>query len=104
MKSNIWEITMTSSTPKLFEQLIYKAVFNLFQQILISNQHGFYPDHSFETNWCLFAEYLHENLDKRIQVGAIYPDFSKAYDKLSHNILLLTRWLFAEWITDTQTL
>ena len=40
------------------------------------------------TNLVIKTQYISEVLDQRGQVDVIYTDFSKAFDKLDHNILL----------------
>ena len=60
----------------------------LVKNIIIPEQHGFFRGRSLKINLFLFCEYLHRHLDGRIQIDAVYTDFSKAFDKISHNILL----------------
>jgi len=40
------------------------------------------------TNLCNIAQCIAENLDNKCQVDVIYTDFTKAFDKVSHSILL----------------
>ena len=85
---NYRPITKLSIIPKTFEKLIYNYLFSHVKNIIIQEQHGFFSGRSLETNLFLYSEFLYANLDDRIQVDAVYTDFSKAFDKVSHNILL----------------
>ena len=86
--SNYCPISKISVIPKLLEKIIYQDFFSLVKNVIISEQHGFFRGRSLETNLFMFCEYLHCHMDKRIQVDAVYTDFSKAFDKISHNVLL----------------
>ena len=83
---NYRPISKFSVAEKLFEKLVYSRIHNYIN--LGPEQHGFFCGRSPETNLFLFMEYIHADLDSRIQVDVIYTDFSKAFDKISHNILL----------------
>lgn len=51
-------------------------------------QHGFVRGKSTLTNLFHVTQFISENLDVNIQVDVIYTDFSKAFDRLDHEILL----------------
>lgn len=46
------------------------------------------PRRSTTTNLCNFSQFVLDALEEKSQVDVIYTDFSKAFDKLSHIILL----------------
>lgn len=69
--------------------MIYKYIYYLVKNTIITEQHGFFQNRSLESNLLVYSEFLHNNLDGRTQVDAVYTDFSKAFDKVDHNILLL---------------
>lgn len=52
------------------------------------HQHGFIKARSTTTNLVCFSQFVAEALDGHLQADVIYTDFSKAFDKLDHNILL----------------
>lgn len=52
------------------------------------NQHGFMRGRSTVTNLTCLTQFLCESLDKRCQVDVVYTDFSKAFDRLDHYLLL----------------
>jgi hypothetical protein len=52
----------------------------------MSAQHGFFKGKS--TNLIEFTSYLLNCLKNGLQVDAIYTDFSKAFDRVSHMLLL----------------
>ena len=41
------------------------------------------------SNLCTFTQFVSDSFDKRLQVDVAYMDFSKAFDKLNHKILLV---------------
>lgn len=43
---------------------------------------------SVDTNLFIYSEYILRNFNNRLQVDSIYTDFSKAFDKIDHSILL----------------
>ena len=72
---------------KVLERIIRKQVFSFLDQkgCLNSTQHGFRPGRS-----CLldvFDNIMHM-LDSDSSVDMVYLDFSKAFDKVDHGILL----------------
>lgn len=73
---------------KLFESIIYDYFFWDVSNLIIPEQHGFMRGRSVETNLVDYTEYLSNSLNKRVQVDVIYTDFSKAFDRVDHKILL----------------
>ena len=58
-------------------------------QIIRSSHHGFLPDRSSLTNLLTYLKYVTKNVDKRIPADTIYLDFSKAFDTVPHERLLM---------------
>ena len=56
--------------------------------MLNDHQFGFRPRKSTEGNLLTHIDYLSNALENRHQVDTIYTDFSKAFDRVSHDILL----------------
>lgn len=81
-------ISKLSCISKLFEHVVYKKLFFLTKSWISPNQHGFFSGRSTVTNLTLFSEYCLNALECGSQVEAVFTDFSKAFDKLSHSILL----------------
>ena len=52
------------------------------------DQHGFRPGLSTTTNLVVFSKFVNSNLNSNIQTDVIYTDFSKAFDKVNHSILM----------------
>ena len=55
--------------------------------ILSATQFGFRKNMSTETTLLKFIDFIHNGLDKKENVGAIYMDLSKAFDVMNHKIL-----------------
>ena len=88
--NNYHPISLTSVICKVLESIIRKQVFSFLDQkgCLNSTQHGFRPSRS-----CLSAlldvfDYIMHMLDSNSSVDMVYLDFSKAFDKVDHGILL----------------
>lgn len=78
---------------KILEKIVYDQLYPTIANTITQNQHGFMKYRSTTSNLALFVNYLHSNMDERVQVDAMYTDFSKAFDRVIHSILLnkLTR-------------
>ena len=75
---------------KLLEHIIVSAVMPHFEHngILTDNQHGFRRGRSCETQLLELVEELTTNLGSGKQTDVIIMDFSKAFDKVNHSLLL----------------
>lgn len=86
--TNYRQITILDVFAKVFESLVYDRLFEHVENRIIPEQHGFFRRRSIESNLISYTEYLHDALDSQVQVDSVYTDFSKAFDKISHSILL----------------
>lgn len=85
---NFRPITIICNFGKVFEIAIHNFLFLHVQKHITIHQHGFMKQRSTVTNLFCITQYIANNLDKNIQVDAIYTDLSKAFDRLDHDILL----------------
>jgi hypothetical protein len=95
-KSNIENyrpICIQSTLAKLFESLVLEIIMPDIVEIVEPQQHGFVPGRSVLSNLTLYENYICRGLADGRQVDSIYTDFSKAFDKVSHELLL--RKMFA---------
>lgn len=81
-------ISRLSCVSKVFEHIVYKKLFFITKSWISPHQHGFFSGRSTTTNLTIFSEFCISALEHGGQVEVIYTDFSKAFDKLSHGILL----------------
>ena len=58
-------------------------------RLISKKQHGFVPKKSCATNLLEFLDRVTHELDRGKLVDVIYTDFSKAFDKVSHQKLLV---------------
>ncbi|XP_045454348.1 uncharacterized protein LOC123663726 [Melitaea cinxia] len=97
-------ISKLSSIPKLFEKIVYDMIYPVLRPLLMSSQHGFINKRSTESNLCEFLDIVLNAMDSGHQVDVIYTDYAKAFDKISHSLLIkklehigihgnLLRWL-----------
>ena len=88
--SNYRPISLTSHVGKLMERIISDKLKKHLQEhnLLNEAQHGFRQKRSTSTNLLAFWNAVTENLDKNNPVDVIYLDFSKAFDKVSHQLLI----------------
>ena len=89
--SNYRPVSLTSIPSKILEHVIYRHLMTHLEAnaILSGAQHGFRKGRSCETQLLLLLENLTKTLDNRRQVDLILTDFSKAFDKVPHQRLLL---------------
>lgn len=80
-------IAILNTIAKLFEKIVTDEIVKFLLGKIDEHQHGFRSGHSTSSNLCQYASYLLLSLESNKQVDAIYTDFSKAFDKVNHNIL-----------------
>jgi hypothetical protein len=86
--SNYRPVTILPHISKVFESIIYSYVYTNVQNVISEHQHGFFRGRSTSTNLSCISHFISAALDKNTQVDVIYTDFSKAFDRIDHNILL----------------
>lgn len=95
---------------KTLESIVVDFLMPTFKNIISEHQHGFIPKRSTQTNLCLYTNYLATALDSGTQVDSVYFDFSKAFDRVNHQVLIakltsygisgsLLRW-FASYLAE----
>ena len=89
--SNYRPVSLTSICCKVLEHIICSATMSHLESnnILSNFQHGFRKHRSCETQLILTINDLAEGLNRGVTTDAILLDFSKAFDKVPHNRLLL---------------
>lgn len=85
---NYRPVSLLNSFAKVYELLLYKFIFSAIKPKITSQQHGFLPLKSTVTNLMEFSLDISTELDNGGRVDVIYTDFSKAFDKVNHDILL----------------
>lgn len=88
--NNFRPIPLTSVPCKIFEHVIYSHLANFLDSNAFFSlyQHGFRKTFSCETQLLSFTHNLHSILDRGSQADCVFLDFSKAFDKVSHQLLL----------------
>ena len=81
-------VSILPNISKIFERFIFCQLFNFMDQFLSKYQCGFRKGYS--TQYCLLAmlEKWKSAVDKGKSFGALLTDLSKAFDCLSHELLL----------------
>ena len=83
-------VSLTSICCKTLELILVSNIIDHLEhnQILRPEQHGFHRYHSCETQLFELVDDLSEALERRVQTEILVLDFSKAFDKVSHNLLI----------------
>lgn len=86
--SNYRGIAKLSTIPKLFEKLITNYICHHVSSIWSPYQHGFRKSCSTTTNLLQLTTSINQGFLQGEQTDVIYTDFSKAFDKVNHDLLL----------------
>jgi len=82
-------IAKLSVIPKLFEKMVTDQIMQFLSNEIAPEQHGFRKGFSTTTNLVSYTSDLLYAMKNNIQVDAIYTDFSKAFDKVDHGLLIM---------------
>jgi Reverse transcriptase (RNA-dependent DNA polymerase) len=86
--ANYRGIAILSAIPKLFELLVYRSMYDDLRQLISVNQHGFVKNRSTVSNLLEYSSFILNAMESGCQVDSVYTDFSKAFDKVRHCLLL----------------
>lgn len=85
---NFRPITILSIIPRVFESLVTKFLSSVLSPIINSEQFGFCSGKNAELNLLTYCHYISGALEVGAEVHSIYTDFSKAFDRVPHGVLL----------------
>ena len=88
---NYRPVSLTSVLSKTLEHIVYSNILKHLDKhnILTKLNHGFRKGYSCETQLALTLDDIVRNFDRNIQTDVVVLDFSKAFDKVPHDRLLL---------------
>ena len=89
--SNFRPVALTSVISKVCEKILCLAIMAFLNHncLISSQQHGFVSGRSCQTNILLCMERWTDMVDSGNSVDVAYFDYAKAFDKVSHRLLLL---------------
>uniref|UniRef100_A0A670K9H8 Reverse transcriptase domain-containing protein n=1 Tax=Podarcis muralis TaxID=64176 RepID=A0A670K9H8_PODMU len=110
--NNYRPVSLTSIPGKILEQIIKQTVCEHLERnaVITNSQHGFLKNKSCQTNLLSFFDRITTLVDEGNAVDVAYLDFSKAFDKVPHDILVkklvkcgldyaTTQWI-CNWLND----
>ena len=85
---NYRPISLTSLVMKIFERILYDELYSRTHEKINPRQHGFLKNKSCNSNLLTFTESIARSLREKIGTDVIYFDFAKAFDTVSHDLIL----------------
>lgn len=86
--TNYRAIVKLNSISKLFEKTITNLLKHELSSIISPKQHGFCRGRSTATNLMEFTTCINSSFYNSQQTDVVYTDFSKAFDKVNHELLI----------------
>ena len=90
LKNNYRPISLLLTMSKILEELVYKRTYNYLDSndLLLKSQYGFQANHSCEHAIGELVGNITKNYENSKHTIAVFLDLSKAFDMISHNMLL----------------
>ena len=90
LESNFRPISILSVCSKILERAVHHQLINFLENenLFSNNQYGYRKHRSTEHATIFLTDKIRKSIDKGNLVGALFVDLSKAFDTLSHAILL----------------
>ena len=87
---NFRPISTTPNPIKIVERILRKKISSYLEtnKLLTETQHGFRQNRSCSTQLLSYTNLILNNLTQGIETDSIYLDYSKAFDKIDHTILI----------------
>ena len=81
---NYQPISLLPIAGKIFERLLYDRMFEFFiaSNLIYKNQSGFRPGDSCIDQLLSIAHKMYQSFGDNLEVGAVFLDISKAFDKV----------------------
>lgn len=86
--ANYRGVAILETIGKLLESIICGILTDHYRNYISRSQHGFISGRSVVTNLVEFTQSALETIEKGSQMDVIYTDFSKAFDRVNHIVLL----------------
>lgn len=88
--NNYRPISILPVFSKIVEKTLSVRLIDFLEKnnLLVNSQHGFRKDRSTDTALLDFTQYVYRCLEDKINVVGLFLDLSKAFDSLSHHILV----------------
>ncbi len=88
--SNFWPVSLLTIVSKVLEKMVANQLIKFLElnQLLSNAQHGFRPKLSTETALTIITDKIYDNMDQKKVTILTLCDLSKAFDSVSHEILL----------------
>ena len=86
---NCRPISLISLVMKVFKRIMYEELLNHTEAKIDPRQHGFLRNKSCNTNLLSFTNSVAVSLHDKVGVDVVYFDFAKAFDTVSHDLILL---------------
>jgi hypothetical protein len=75
--------------PKCFELLVYRTMYDELNNLISVNQHSFMKNRLRVTNLLEYVSFMLDSIEEGEQVDdSVYTDFSKAFNRVRHQLLL----------------
>ena len=86
--ANYRPVSLLPLASKVFERILCTQLVDHVQPAISDQQHGFVPGRDCTTNLTTLLQEAYSAVDQGGQLDVIYTDFSKAFDRVNHNLLI----------------